>query len=120
MEENYQRVAQVALEAEQLLLKNTIFRRSLEHNDAWKRELLIFVKQVQKQAAEKQFTAEIGHKADALLSLDKHMPPEAREPSFRCVASHKACMAEANTVSEKILCGLALIICLAKEVIPLA
>ena len=120
MEENYELVAQVASEAEQLLLKNTIFRRSLEHDDAWKRELLIFVKQVQKQAAEKQFTAEIGAKADALLMLKNNMPPETREPAFRCVASHKTCMAEANTISEKLLCGLALVICLAKEVIPLA
>jgi len=40
------------------------------------------------------------------------------DPAFRCAEDYKSCMATAHTTSEKIWCNLAMIVCLARTIIP--
>lgn len=120
MTESQELIARKAEEAEELLLPLMTFRRSLENEQDWKRDLLVFVLKTKAEASKDTISDDLVALAENLRDVEERLPPESREPSFRCLASHKACMSEASSRTDKILCGLALAICLAKEVIPLA
>lgn len=60
------------------------------------------------------------HEAEAIEKEIIDVPNSEREIAFKCVSSYKACKAEENGTEDRVLCGIALAICWAKEVVPLA
>ena len=122
MEAEYVHLLESAQKAEQILLTSSVRYRALgdEPDVPTKISALNFLRSLQAQAAAEDATHSIEEQLQVVIDTFDSLPPQEREPSFRCVASNNACMAEAQTWVDKALCGVALIICLAKEVIPLA
>lgn len=75
---------------------------------------------VKSQAIAGQLSPSIESQTDELAQSYELLQSSGREPAFKCVSSYKACKSEANSIEDKVLCGLALAICFAKEVVPLA
>lgn len=122
MEAKLEKISQMAIEAEQLLFRNSTFTRSegQEPLESQKAATFKFLKTVQTQVADGKLEISVLEKMEVMNKSIADIPVKDREQSFKCVASYKACKADANTIEDKILCGVALAICFAKEIIPRA
>ncbi|MCU7873672.1 MAG: hypothetical protein KZQ91_13105 [Candidatus Thiodiazotropha sp. (ex Lucinoma borealis)] len=122
MNEQYARLLEMVEEAEHLLIRGTSHRRSItEESDAQtKMAALKLLRAAKSQAMSEEITYSLERELKEFVNTFDSLPPQEREPAFKCVESYKACAAEASTLVEKALCGVALTICFAKEVIPLA
>lgn len=122
MQEEMTAIIAMAEEAEELLVTSGKFTRGLEEEAVTPQKMatLRFVREAKKQASEGELLPSIEGQIERMVNSYEMLPPSEREPALRCVASLKACMAEANSIADKVLCGIALATCFAKEVIPLA
>lgn len=112
----------MAEEAENLLLTSGVRRKSLdaETDREQLKATLQYIRAVQNEALTGDFTSITESREKVMVDSYDALPPSEREPAFKCVTSYKACKSDAKTIEDKVLCGLALAICFAKEVVPLA
>jgi len=71
------------------------------------------------QAAEGELDTSIEEKIERVVHQYELLPPPEQLPAFKCVSNHKECVKEAESLAQKVLCAIALVICFAKEVLPL-
>lgn len=82
------------------------------------RESLFFVNHVEAGAVRNQLSGQLVEKADVIAGNVDKLPVGEREVAFKCVASYHTCKSEAGSIESEILCGIALIICFVKELVP--
>ncbi len=63
---------------------------------------------------------EVEQEAEEIADEIASVPINEREPSFKCLSSYKACKADSSGTEDRVLCAIALTICWAKQVIPMA
>lgn len=124
MREQMISIIQLAKETEELLIIGGTHRRSIEEDldtdVAQTMATIEFLREARRQASEGELLPSIESKIEYMVNSYGSLPISEREPAFRCVNSYQACKAEAKSRADKVLCGIALAICFAKEVIPLA
>lgn len=122
MDTKLKKIVLMSEEAQRLLLResNSGSTEMLDPLKSQKHTTLQFVKTVHNQASNGKL---LPIALDKMAAMDKSMDElsvEDRAPAFQCVAGYKVCKAEASSTEDKVLCGVALAICFAKEIIPLA
>jgi len=109
-------------QAEHLLIKNGLHYRGTEPEAMEEQKIaaLAFLRILQRQIKEGELNVSAQEHMENFVAAIAKLEPQDREPAFRCVASCNACLSETSSFTEKALCGVALVICFSKEVIPLA
>ena len=121
MQEKLERIVLLTKEAEHLLITSGLHRRTFEEADeAQKRATIDFLRSARDQASKGELQPSIQEKVEVMVNSYESLPPSEREPAFKCVSSYQACKEEARSVEDKVLCAIALAVCFAKEVVPLA
>ena len=123
MSNGLSKIIEQADTAQKLLITGSIQYRSKDKAEAreyQKHLTLEFIKAAKSEAVNEKLSTSLIEKLDKMEASYNKLPVSDRELSFKCVASYKACKADAASLEDKVLCGIALAICFAKEVIPLA
>ena len=121
MEDDLTRILELAREAKMTLMISGTHTRSFEDKiDINKKIAFDFLTDVEVQAKTGELNPEIELKMNEVEKSLHSLPPPQKAPAFVCVSNYKSCKSEAESLEEKVLCCIALTICLAKEVIPLA